>query len=95
MGAEYRHGFLNNAAHRPYLVLVGSNNASTFLFSGPGATNAIYIDLIELQGGATNRASKFINGQIVQTYTAVDANPGMTVYTLQTRLRAARTFLKN
>jgi hypothetical protein len=72
-------GFLNNAA-LGHLVLVGSNNASTFFFSGPGATNAIYIDLIELQGGATNRAPRFINGQIVPTYTAIDVNPGMTVY---------------
>jgi hypothetical protein len=72
-------GFLNNEAIG-HLILDGGDAASVFFFEGPGATNAIYVDLIELRDGATNRASRFINGQFVQTYTAVDVNPGMTLY---------------
>ena len=72
-------GFVTNAAIG-HLILDGGDNSSAFLFSGPGAQNAIYIDLIELRNGATNRASVFEDGQIIQSYTAVDAAPGMTVY---------------
>lgn len=72
-------GFLNNAAVG-HLVLDGGSRSSSFLFSGPTATNAIYVDLIELKDGATNRSPVFVDGQIVQSYTAVDASPGMTIY---------------
>ena len=72
-------GFLTNAAIGQ-LILNGGNNASTFFFSGPGATNAIYIDQIVLENGATNRGSQNVNGQIVPYYTGIDVNAGMTVY---------------
>lgn len=72
-------GFQNNQAVG-HLILDGGSTTSVFFFINPDATNAIYVDLIELRDGATNRASKRINGQIIQTYTAIDVNPGMTVY---------------
>src|SRR4029077_6362475 len=72
-------GFLNNEAVG-HLILDGGDANSTFFFSGPGPQNAIYVDLIELRNGATNRAPRVVNGQTVQVYTAIDVDPGMTVY---------------
>ena len=72
-------GFLNNEAVGR-LILDGSNSISTFFFSGPNATNAIYVDQIILENGTTNRGTTFVNGQQVPTYTGIDVNPGMTVY---------------
>lgn len=73
-------GFVNNAAVG-HLILNGGNAASQFRFSGPGGPDtgikyAIYVDELELQNGATNRA---IQGG-VQIFTAFDIDPNFTIY---------------
>ena len=68
-------GFQNNVAIG-HLILDGGNNASVFHFVAAGAQNALYVDLLELKDGATNRAD--VNGSSVFTAFNIDSN--MTIY---------------
>jgi hypothetical protein len=70
-------GFFNNGA-LGHLILTTSDTRSQFLFAGPDATNAyaMYVDLIDLQGGTTNQAN--VNGE--EAFTALEFATNMTVY---------------
>jgi len=75
-------GFNNNAA-LGMLVLDGDTNSSSFVFKGNGsASNALYVDRLEL----TNAAG-LING--VGDLTQVQINPGMVVYYAQATINGA------
>ena len=68
-------GFQNNVGIG-HLILDGSNNLSVFHFMAAGAKNALYVDLLELKDGATNRAT--VDGS--QVFTAFNIDNNMTVY---------------
>jgi hypothetical protein len=72
-------GYQNNAA-LGQLILDGGNVNSVYYFSGPGAKNAIYIDQIVFENGATNNVDRIINGQKQPVFTAIDVASNMTVY---------------
>lgn len=61
-----------------HLILDGGDITSTFFFGGPDNVNsyALYVDLLELRNGATNRTA--VNG--IQEFTAFDIAPNMTIY---------------
>ncbi len=64
-------GFTNNIAVG-HLILNGGDTTSSFFFTGAGAQNAMYVDLIELQNGATNLTT--------QMATALDIDTNMIIY---------------
>lgn len=68
-------GFANNGAIG-HLILDGGDANSSFHFAAAGAQNALYVDLLELRNGATNRAAQ--NG--VQFFSALNIDPNMTIY---------------
>lgn len=70
-------GFNNDAA-LGHLILNGLGNGSSFFFGGTNAAahNAMYVDLLEFQGTATNQGIQ--GGQLV--FTALDIDPSMTIY---------------
>ncbi len=68
-------GYTNNAAvGRLILDALGAN--STFLFKGAGASNALYVDYLELRDQATNRN---ISGDV----TALAFNTNLIIYYAQ------------
>jgi hypothetical protein len=69
-------GYGNNAA-LGRLILDGSNS-TLFVFSPVGTNNAIYVDFLELDGNATNYL------------TALQIDPGMTVYFADCNLPAEK-----
>ena len=68
-------GFANNAAVGR-LILNGATNTSVFHFKAAGAVNALYVDLLDLENGAANRADE--NGTNIWTALNIDTN--MTIY---------------
>ena len=70
-------GFSNDAAVG-HLILNGGGNGSSFFFGGTnaGAHNAMYVDLLEFQGTATNQSVQ--GGQLV--FSALDIDPSITIY---------------
>jgi len=65
-------GFTNNVAVG-HLILDGLGIASSFKFTGTGASNAMYVDLLELRDQATNRD---VNGNFL----AISNTPNMVIY---------------
>lgn len=66
-------GFANNVAVG-HLILNGADTTSSFFFTGASSGNALYVDLIELQNGATNITNP-------QTgYTAFEIDTNMMIY---------------
>ena len=63
-----------------HLILNGGSTASVFHMSGgdPVTTYAMYVDLLELQGGAINHQP--VNGK--ETYTALNIDSNLTIYYL-------------
>ena len=72
-------GFGNNAAVG-HLILDGNTN-SVFAFTGTGAQNAMYVDLLELKDYATNRISP--------KFTGLDVDTNMTIYFADARIGSA------
>jgi hypothetical protein len=70
-------GFSNDAAIG-HLILNGVGNASGFFFTGTNAAahNAMYVDLLELQGTAGTNTLQ--GGELV--FSALDIDPSMTIY---------------
>jgi hypothetical protein len=69
-------GFSNNVTVG-HLILTGGDTRSQFYFAGPGPGKyALYVDLLDLRNGATNRVT--VNGS--QTFTAFDIADNMTIY---------------
>jgi hypothetical protein len=70
-------GFVDDVAVG-HLILDGGDISSQFFFGGPDENNkyAIYVDLLELRDGATNRVS--VNG--IPTFTAFDVADNFTIY---------------
>ena len=70
-------GFVNNAA-LGRLILDGKTAASSFTFLRTGATNALYVDLLEFKNAATN----FVSGRVPGTLDALGVNPdkNFTIY---------------
>ncbi len=64
-------GFTNNLSVG-HLILNAVNSQSTFRFTGASGNNAMYVDLIDLVGSATNRDNT--------NYTAFNIDPGMKIY---------------
>jgi hypothetical protein len=65
-------GYTNNVAVG-HLILDSLGPSSTFQFNGTGVSNALYVDLLELQDQATNRD---VNGN----FTALNINNNMVIY---------------
>jgi hypothetical protein len=70
-------GFVNNAAVG-HLILDATVGTGKFRFSPVGASNAIYVDLIDLKDFATNR--------VTPNFTALIVDPGMKVYFADARI---------
>jgi hypothetical protein len=70
-------GFGNNVAIG-HLILDGGDADSLFTFTGTGAKNAIYVDLLELQNFATNRISP--------NFTSLDVDTNMMIYFADARI---------
>jgi hypothetical protein len=68
-------GFADNLAVGR-MIFVTDGNPSRFTFRGVNGSNALYVDSIELKGGATNTD---VNGN----YTSFNFEPGMKVYYAQ------------
>ena len=66
-------GFNNNVAVG-HLILNGADTTSSFFFTGAGAENALYVDLLDLQNGATNITDSSIG------YTALSLDTNMSIY---------------
>jgi hypothetical protein len=74
-GASSNAGYTNNAAvGRLYLDGLGTN--SSFKFTGTGASNALYVDYLELRDQATNR-------DLDGNFTAISNTPNMVIYYAQ------------
>jgi len=70
-------GYTNNAAvGRLILDALGASPGTQFYFSGTGASNAIYVDYLELQDRATNRD---VNGNV----SALVFNTNLVIYYAQ------------
>jgi hypothetical protein len=65
-------GYTNNAAVGR-LILDGLGTNSLFKFTGTGASNAMYVDYLELRDQATNR-------DVTGNFTAISNTPNMVIY---------------
>jgi hypothetical protein len=68
-------GYTNNAAIGR-LILDGLGANSSFMFTGTGASNAMYVDYLELLDQATNR-------DVTGNFTAISNTPNMVIYYAQ------------
>jgi hypothetical protein len=74
-GASSNAGYTNNAAIGR-LILDGLGANSSFKFTGPGVSNALYVDYLELRDQATNR-------DVNNNFTAISNTPNMVIYYAQ------------
>jgi hypothetical protein len=74
-GASSNAGYTNNAAIGR-LILDGVGANSSFKFTGPGASNAMYVDYLELLDQATNQDGS-------ANFTAITNAPNMIIYYAQ------------